>query len=591
MKRFFTSMLGALAAIWISVILIGILGVLTVFGIISLATRGASVPEIKDKAILYLDLATSVKEISTDLDIESMLYGQQESTLLLQPTIEAIRAAETDPRIKGIYINAEGVSGGIASLMDLNKALENFKTNSKKWVVAYGDQITQGSYFVSSVADELYINPQGMLDIHGLSSTVTFYKGLLEKIGIEVQVLKVGTFKSAVEPYILDSISEANRLQMKEYMGNIWYNISSTMASARDLPLDSLNCYADSMLLTVSADTLVTLGLVDKTMYRHEVEDRLRNLIDIPVDKKLPLIGISDYYTAVKDKLTNEGRDKIIVLYAVGEISENGREGITSSRMVPKILELAQDKNIKGMVLRVNSPGGSAYASEQIWEALEQFKATGKKLYVSMGDVAASGGYYISCGGDRIFASPVTLTGSIGIFGLVPNLKGLLNDHLGVTTQSVSTNANGDFPSFTQPMTPFQQASMQRMVDRGYETFVDRCAEGRDISVDSIKTIAEGRVWTGETACGLGLVDELGTLDDAVSTLASDLNLGKYQIEVWPSQRLSVLDALLSIERSISSSVIRKAMGEDAYEIYRKAKRIEETDLLQCRMEEVTLTL
>lgn len=591
MKRFFTSMLGALAAIWISVILLGILGILMIAGFVSLAMRDSNPPEITDKTILYLDLASSVNEINTEIDIEEVLFGQQEKPLLLQPTIDAIKYAETDPRIKGIYINAEGVSGGIASLRDINEALRNFKTNSKKWVVCYGDQITQGSYFISSVADELYVNPQGMLDLHGLSSTITFYKGLFEKLGVEVQVLKVGTFKSAVEPYILDSISEPNRLQMKEYMGTIWEDISSSMADARSLTLDSLNMLADSMLLTVSADSLVALGLFDDTKYRHQVEDRLRNLIDIPADKKLPLVGVSDYYNAIKNKLEKEATDKIVVYYAVGEISESGNEGITSANMVPRIFELADDEHVRGMVLRVNSPGGSAFASEQIWEALQQFKAKGKKLYVSMGDVAASGGYYISCGADRIFASPVTLTGSIGIFGLVPNVKGLLNDHLGITTQSVSTNANGDFPSLTEPMTPFQQASMQRMIERGYETFVGRCAEGRNLSVDSIKAIAEGRVWAGQTALELGLVDQLGSLDDAVAMLASDLNLRNYEQIVLPRKKNSFLDILTSTQSSLASIVMRKVLGEEAYEIYRKSKRIDAIEPVQCRMEEVTLSL
>ena len=592
MKRFFIGFLSSLAAVWVSVILLMFLGIFFIAGLISNAMRGSEIsPRIAKESILYIDLAANIEEINPNVELQSLLNGSVESSLILQPTVDAIKAAETDPRIKGIFIDAQGVSSGLASLKTLGDAIDSFRQNTDKWIVAYGDQVTQGSYYLASMADELYLNPQGMLDIHGLSATVVFYKNLLQKLGVEVQVLKVGTFKSAVEPYILDSVSEPNRLQMKEYMGVLWNDIASTMAKNRDMSLDSLNLMADSMLLTVSPEELVNRGLVDKLCYRHEVEDRLRELVNVDDDDPLPLVNVADYAFVAREKMERSAKNKIAVLYAVGEITESGETGITSDRLVPMILDLAENDEIRGLVLRVNSPGGSAYASEQIWEALETFKKSGKKFYVSMGDVAASGGYYISCGADKIYASPLTLTGSIGIFGLVPNLHGLLTDHLGINVQSINTNANGNFPSFTQPMTPFQQASMQNMINRGYETFVGRCAEGRSLSVDSIKQIAEGRVWAGRTALEIGLVDELGTLDQAIVDLAADLNISNYSVESFPRFTPTIADFLRGMRGGVYEATMRRFMGEEAYEIYRKARRIEEIDGLQCRMEDIIVTL
>lgn len=591
MKRFFTVMLGSLAAIWISISLLALLGFLSFAAIVSLAMRESEPPEIGEKSILYIDLAANIAEINPNANLQTIIYGEEDPVILLQPAIDAIKKAETDRRIKGIYINASAVGGGHATVKSLGDALRDFRANSGKWIIAYGDQITQKSYYLASAANELFVNPQGMIDIHGLSANINYFKGLLDKLGIQVQVIKVGTFKSAVEPYILDSISPANRLQVQQYLGTIWDNLVATMAESRGLSTESLDNMADSMLLTVSADRLVQLGLANQTLYRHEVEDMLRDKIGIESTEKLPLIPLVDYYEDIKEELSEQSRNKIALLYAVGAISEGGDEGITSNVMVPRILRLAEDDNVKAMVLRVNSPGGSAFASEQIWEALEQFKAAGKKLYVSMGDYAASGGYYISCGADKIYSSPVTLTGSIGIYGLVPNAKGLLEDHLGINTSTVSTNRNADVPSLTEPLTPFQLASMQNMINRGYETFVSRVAEGRHMSVDSVKVIAEGRVWAGETALGIGLVDELGSLDDAITDLARECDLTHYELEVYPRFKSNFWDIFSSLGNNIGSVLMKKALGQQGYELYRKARRIENLEPVQCLMPDAEVTL
>ena len=591
MKNFFTSMLGALAAIWISLGILFILCIFTFTALIASSIKKDGNQKIEENSILYLDLNTTVSEEASLQDFNSILYnGKTDPALLLQPTLTAIENAATDNRIKGIYINAGIVSAGTASAYDLANAIDKFRRESGKWVVAYGETVNQKSYLISSGASEFFINPEGMIQIEGLTGTVMFYTGLLEKLGVGIQVFKVGTFKSAVEPFMLKEISPANRMQMEQYMGSLWDTISEHIASERGITRLDVNNLADSLVMTYSGKELVQARLADATMYLHEVEDHLRGLVGVDKEKPLPLIGVSDYYEGMnRNRLVEKDNDDIVVLYATGDITTSDREGIASDRLVPIILKLAERKKLKGMVLRVNSPGGSAYASEQIWEALEVFKESGKSLYVSMGDYAASGGYYISCGADRIFASPVTLTGSIGIFGIVPNVKGLLNNHLGITVSTVTTNANGSFPPIYEPLNSFEQAAMQRMINRGYETFVGRCADGRHMSVDSIKEIAEGRVWAAPKALEIGLVDQLGNLDDAVEALADELGLTDYKLGVLPEPKLSMFDYLISALQNMDQVRIENAIGPQAFEYYQKLKKIEEMERVQCRMEEVEI--
>lgn len=577
MKRFFTSLLASLAAIWITIPLLGILGVLFVAAAVSLSDSGKESPGISDGSVLYINLDTALAERPSNPDMQSIIYGLEDEALLLQPTLQAIADAAEDDRIEGIYIDAGSLAGGLASVNDLAQAIDDFRESSGKWVTVYGDNITQASYVVAAGASEIFLNPEGMVDIHGLASNITFYKGLLDKLGVEMQVVKVGTFKSAVEPYILTSISEANRLQMQELLDNMWDEVTTRIADCRHTDKVSVNAWADSMLFTQAPATLVGRGIVDSLLYRHQAEDFIRDRLGISHSKDLPLVAIEDYSDPDSpfNKLyrTRKGPE-IAVLYAEGEIAESGSTGITSDKLVPQILSLAENKDVAAMVLRVNSPGGSAFASEQIWDALEQFKKKGKPFFVSMGDYAASGGYYISCGADRIYASPVTLTGSIGIFGLIPNFHGLLTDRLGITQSTVSTNTFGAFPDVTRPLSPFELASMQNMVNRGYETFVGRCAAGRGMSVDSIKAIAEGRVWDGAKALELGLVDELGTLDQAVSDIADKAGLSSYTLVEYPETKPNVWSILLSASRDLDMSVRRAVMGDEAFKVYSDINRI-----------------
>ena len=428
----------------------------------------------------------------------------------------------------------------------------------------------------------------GAVEITGLSATTQFYKGLLDKLGVEMQIIKVGTFKSAVEPYILTEMSEPSRLQQQQYLGNIWGYISSDIAAMRKVTVEDVNNWADSIVITETAQSYIPRKIVDGLAYRHEVESKMKALCGIDKSEDINFITPSEYFEAENLLNPNNSNNSIAILYAVGNIVDQGDEGIVGRTMAPQILKLAEDDNIKGLILRVNSGGGSAFASEQIWEALEQFKAKGKKFYVSMGDVAASGGYYISCGAHCIYAEPVTLTGSIGIFGMIPCAKTLLTDKLGITEGTVATNANGGFISFTQPMTPFQRQKMQMMVNNGYENFVGRCATGRSMSVDSIKAIAEGRVWDGKSAYELGLVDKLGSLENAVADMANELGFEAYEIKEYPSLEEELMNKLMNGNFSLKNDIIKSELGE-TYQYYKQINLLKNLEHVQCRMEEIVI--
>lgn len=594
LKRFFVSFMGSMAAIWASVFLLGILFFLTIG--VALSGMDTSTPvKINDKSILYLDLSGTIDERVTTPRIAELLSGSPSDQQGLNEITGAIRRAATDKRISGIYINCAGATAGVATRQSMIEALRAFQ-QSGKWVISYADNYSQGDYYVASVADSLFINPQGSIDIHGLAATTIFYTGLLDKLGVKMQVLKVGTFKSAVEPFILKEMSPASRMQQEVYLNSIWNVIADKIAENRNVETSTVNRWADSLIVTESAERYVDAGAVDKLYYQHEVESRLKQLVGKKADDDVPLVAITEYCKAVNvldpsymPGIKKDSDKTIAVLYATGNIVDSGEgDCISASTMVPLIFDLADDDKIAGMVLRVNSGGGSAYASEQIWEALERFKEKGKRLYVSMGDVAASGGYYISCGADRIYAQPTTLTGSIGIFGLIPCAQELLTDKLSLGFGTVQTNANGDFISLSKPMTPLQQAKMQQMINRGYETFVGRCAEGRDMSVDSIKAIAEGRVWDGEAALRLHLVDDLKPLHDVICDMASDLDLNAYNVEEYPRLQKKWWEEALAIEGTIKERFVRSQLGE-AYGLYKAMERIKTLEPLQCRMESVVI--
>lgn len=585
MKQFFMSFLGTVAGIFVSGFLISIgLFILTVLAIVSSATH--SEYSVKDKSILYLDLSREIVEQPASLDIMAKLTKDGPTADVLYNIIDAIDAAADDDRIKGIFIDANGSSAGTAQRKAIIDALRRFK-KSGKWIYSYGDYYSQGDYYIAaSASDSLYINPLASVDIHGLGGRMMFFKNLLDKIGVEMQVVKVGTYKSAVEPFILTEPSAASIEQQQLYLGNLWKDIRASIAKGRKVSADSVNAWANSFSFTFDATQIIRKRIADASAYRHEFIDKLKELTDIDKDDDLRLVTPAQYITSKPHK---SHKTTIAVLYASGDITESGKDGIASDRLVPEILELAENDDIDGLILRVNSGGGSAFASEQIWEALGEFKEmTGKPFYVSMSDYAASGGYYISCGADKIYAEPVTITGSIGIFGLIPNIRGLVTDKLGVTTYPISTNPAGAQPDIFAPMTESQRAGMQSYVDRGYELFVKRVASGRKKTVDQIKAIAEGRVWDGREALRIGLVDKLGGLDTALADMARELGVESWSVERYPKTEDDVLTALLMMSDRMEQSALERKLG-DVADIYRTIESIRQYQGVQARMQPVVI--
>lgn len=579
------SFLGTVAGIFVSGFLISIgLFILTVLAIVSSATH--SEYSVKDKSILYLDLSREIVEQPASLDIMAKLTNDGPSADVLYNIIDAIDAAADDDRIKGIFIDANGSSAGTAQRKAIIDALRRFK-KSGKWIYSYGDYYSQGDYYIAaSTSDSLYINPLASVDIHGLGGRMMFFKNLLDKIGVEMQVVKVGTYKSAVEPFILTEPSAASIEQQQLYLGNLWKDIRASIAKGRKVSADSVNAWANSFSFTFDATQIIRKRIADASAYRHEFIDKLKELTDIDKDDDLRLVTPAQYITSKPHK---SHKTTIAVLYASGDITESDKDGIASDRLVPEILELAENDDIDGLILRVNSGGGSAFASEQIWEALGEFKEmTGKPFYVSMSDYAASGGYYISCGADKIYAEPVTITGSIGIFGLIPNIRGLVTDKLGVTTYPISTNPAGAQPDIFAPMTESQRAGMQSYVDRGYELFVKRVAGGRKKTVEQIKAIAEGRVWDGREALRIGLVDKLGGLDTALADMARELGVESWSVERYPKTEDDVLTALLMMSDRMEQSALERKLG-DVAEIYRTIESIRQYQGVQARMQPVVI--
>lgn len=591
LKRFLFSFLGSMIAIWVSII-IAVLGLIGFIGSAIAASSEQSSSPVSRHSILQLDLSGAITERNTVPELREVLTGNDKASTGLDEINSAILAAATDDNIDGIYISAPGSSAGIATRYSILKTLRRFKEIAPtKWIYAYSDSYSQGDYLIASVADSLYLNPIGQIDFHGLSATGLYFRQLLANLGIQIQVVKVGTYKSAVEPFLLDSISAPAREQQMLYLSNIWDELKGAIAEGRGVEATDVNSWASSFIFAEDPAYYIEHKIADRLVYEHEMMDILAGATDAD---EPDLISVADYIKApnVKglDKVysinsSSKSRGTIAVLYAEGDITVDGKGGIASSRMVPEIEKLTNNDDIDGLILRVNSGGGSAFASEQIWEALERFKAeTGKPFYVSMGDVAASGGYYISCGADKIFAEPVTLTGSIGIFGILPNASKLLNDKIGVHTSTVSTNPGSDMLVPYKPLTPTQYDAMQRYVDRGYELFVSRCAAGRHTTVDSIKAIAEGRVWDGTEARRINLVDVLGGLDKAVAEMAMKLEVESVTIESYPKVEPDVWAMILSASGDLSNQVLSDELGF-FYPHFRALTDAINIDPLQCRMQ------
>lgn len=581
MKDFLKFTLATVTGIIISSVVLFFISILVVFSMVS---SSESETQVRKNSVMMLDLNGTLTERSQENPLD-FLMKEDYKTYGLDDILSSIRKAKENEDIKGIYIQATSLGAGFASLEEIRDALKDFK-ESGKFIVAYGDTYTQNLYYLSSVADKVLLNPQGMLEWRGLAATPMFFKDLLEKIGVEMQIFKVGTYKSAVEPFISTEMSPANREQVNVYLSSIWEQITSSVAESRNLSVEALNKEADRMLMFYPAEESVKNGLVDTLIYKNDVRDYLKNMVGIDKDDNMPVLGIQDMINVKKNVPRDKSGNVIAVYYAYGEIdgssSASTDEGINSEKVIKDLRKLKDDENVKAVVLRVNSPGGSAYGSEQIWYAINQLKKE-KPVIVSMGDYAASGGYYIACNADTIVAEPTTLTGSIGIFGMMPNAKGL-TEKLGVNFDVVKTNPYADFGNLTRPMNDGEKGLMQMYVNKGYELFLTRCSDGRDISMEELDKIAQGRVWTGSTAKELGLVDELGGLDKALEIAIAKAGVDAYTVMNYPKKE-GFLESLMNTNPGnyIKARMLNGKMN-DVYRQFSIIGNFDKIDRIQARV-------
>ncbi|MBR5638317.1 MAG: signal peptide peptidase SppA [Muribaculaceae bacterium] len=598
LKKFFLVVCGSFVGSFLALIFFTITTVLMSFVIFGYLTSQMGV-KIEDNSILYIRLEGELNERPSEISQFMSMITDEQPGQDLNTLIKSLKLAKDNDKIKGVYIDCRGMVSGMSSLYELRNAIIDFK-KSKKFVYAFGDEgIMQSDYYLASVADSIFLNPEGSVDVHGLGAATPYMKNLLDKVGVEMQVVRVGEFKSAVEPYMLSEMSDANRKQQEHYLGSLWGVISKDIATSRNIDTTTFHQLTDSVMLTMSSQELMQNKIVDHLCYRTEMEDKLRRLTDVEMKDELKLVTPSQM--VLTDNKKKKEDKQIAVIYATGEIDGTtgsvpgmGEEGIDSESLSATIRKLQYDENVKGLVLRVNSPGGSAFGSEVIWKAIEDFKKSGKPVAVSMSDYAASGGYYISSGAQRIFAEPTTITGSIGIFGMIPNASNLINNTLGVNVEEVTTNKNAIAGTLYKPLTEQQTAALQRMVERGYDLFTRRCSDGRkatglNISQDSIKAIGQGRVWDGKTAKNIGLVDEFGGLQSAIDWVAKKANLGDdYSITNLPKQEFSWSLLFGQMTRSKVEEDMQRRMGM-FYTYYEKLQAILSREQVLCLMEPVEI--
>ena len=576
MKDFFKFTLATVTGIILSSVLLFFLSILIFF---SMLASSESETRVSKNSIMMLKLNGTLTERSQSTPFDFLLKDISNS-YGLDDILSSIQKAKENEHIKGIYIEAGLLEAGISSIEEMRNALAEFK-KSGKFIVAYGDTYSQGLYYLSSIADKVLLNPQGMIEWKGLASTPIFYKDLLEKVGVEMQIFKVGTYKSAVEPWISNEMSEANREQISTYLADTWGKITSDVATSRNISSEELNTLADKMLMFHPAEESVKCGLVDTLIYKNDVRDYLKDMMGLDKEDGLSVLGLQDMINVKKNVPKDKSGNIVAVYYLEGTIMagtlSTGENEIDSEKVIKDLRKLQKDKDVKAVVLRINSPGGSAYGSEQIWYAISQLKKE-KPVVVSMGDYAASGGYYIACN-----AEPTTLTGSIGIFGMVPNAKEL-TDKIGIHFDVVKTNQYADFGMLTRPMSDGEKNLMQAYVNQGYDLFLTRCAEGRQMSKEEINKIGQGHIWSGVTAKKIGLVDELGGLDKAIEIATTKAQIGTYTLVNYPA-KAGFWESLIS---TTPDNYIKARLGrskvKDLYEQFNILEKMQENDRIQARI-------
>lgn len=585
MKDFIKNVLATMVGMFGFFIVMGVIGMMSIIGMIA---SGNAAQNVEKNSVFVLNLSGTISEQGSENPL-SMFTGDNSLNSGLNDILSSIKKAKANDDIKGIYIEAGALMTNYATLQEIRNALADFR-KSGKWIVAYGDFYTQGAYYVASVANKVYINPKGAIDWHGIGAQTMFYKDFMAKFGVKWEVVKVGTFKSATETFTEEKMSDANRLQTKTFIDGTWRNVCDAVSKSRGISVDSLNSYADSYLALQATETLVKAKMVDGMMYGDQVKDAVKKMMKLDKDDDIAQLTLNDMLNVKDGKV--EGSE-IAVYYAEGDIVQDpkaatmfGNNNYIASRKVCKDLEdLMNDDDVKAVVVRINSGGGDAYASEQMWHQMSELRKV-KPVVVSMGDYAASGAYYMSAPASWIVAHPNTLTGSIGIFAVIPDLSGLVTTKLGVRFDEVKTNRNSTFGNLmARPFNAEEKAMLQASVNRGYSLFRQRVADGRHLPVESVEKIAQGRVWLATDALNIKLVDQLGGIDDAVKKAAQLAKLKEYYTSDYPAAA-SWMDAMLN---SMSSSgtyldeQLRQTLG-DFYQPFTMLRSIDKREAIQARI-------
>jgi protease-4 len=578
MKQFFKFVFASMVGFVLSSIIIFLVIFLIIAGLVGglVAAGSDKTVEVEPNSVLRIALNYPVTERTPNnpLSAFEFLGIDGDKSIGLNDILANIKKAKTDPDIKGIYLEESDIPMGEATAEEIRNGLIDFK-KSGKFIVAYSEIYTQSFYYLASVADKVYINPKGIFLFHGFSSQITFLKGALDKLGIDVQIIKVGTFKSAVEPFFLTKMSDANRLQVNSYLGSMYDHFLTGISQSRGIRKDSLFNVANELKVKFPEDAL-KYKLVDGLKYKDEVLEDLKQRVGIGAKDDLKSIELVDYTKSETNTETKkkETKNRIAIVYASGEI--NGGDGddnsIGSERVSKALRDARLNDNIKAVVFRVNSPGGSSLASDVIWREVMLTKKV-KPIIVSMGDYAASGGYYISCAADSIFAEPNTLTGSIGIFAILPNMQKFFNDKLGITFDGVKTGKYADLGDIARPLSPDEKAILQNQIDHGYDDFTKAVAAGRHKTQAYINSIGQGRVWTGSQAVGLGLVDRLGNIDDAIKSAAKEAKIKNYKLVAYPEQKSIFSHLGTGISAEMKTRAIKSELG-DNFKYYEQIKSV-----------------
>ncbi len=587
MKTFFknllASILGSIIGFSIVLVIFFIICIGVLVSSMSLTNKNTAI--ISGNSVLLVKFDKPISDRASDNPLAGFDFGDFSSLNApgLDKILISIQKAKTDSRIKGIYMELSTMPAGIAVVEEIRNALVDFKS-SGKFIIAYSEAYTQKSFYLASIADSLYLNPEGDFDFKGLSGQVSFFKGTLDKLGIDMQVIRHGKYKSAVEPFTSDKMSEANKEQTLTYVTGIWKTMLTSISQYRNVQPEILENIADSLLAQSAVDAL-KYKLVDKLLFKDEILSVLKKNIGIEEKQNINFVSLEKYITDLKPlDLKMRGKDKIAVIYASGSIeSGEGNENTIGSEKISRAIRSARsDSSVKAVVFRINSPGGSALASEVIWREINLTKKT-KPVVVSMGDYAASGGYYIACPANKIFAQSTTLTGSIGVFGLIPNMQKFFSDKLGVTFDNVNTNKHSDYISAVRAMDPYEQLVLLNMIERIYSTFINHVAEGRNISIAHVDSIGQGRVWNGIDAKRIGLIDEIGGLNDAIKSASEIAGLTEYAILPLPEQKDPFTQIIEQLTGDVPVALLEKTLGE-SYIWYKHINEVKKMEGVQARL-------